>query len=430
LLNSYTKQELTLSFYPYTKFWRGDCPYYGVGVKYLSMPLLPKIEKITRDATASHFFLMFGYKLFSLYFPLFLVARGFSLPEVGYTYLLIYLPIAIFSPIVGWFCHKINPAILASLGILGYGIYVLGMILIQNPTLFYFWQVLLGISAALFFASSRATLMGSPLENPDRSFGWFYSAPFYADAIAPAIGALFIWKFNFMGVFILSLAIHFLNAIFCFIKLRAPARTLPDYNYKFKNLHQDYQKAFQKIKQRTVLYLISVSFSILLLGGFYRAFFVLFLKTELGWSQNLILAFGAIFSLVFLPLSLLVIRKVGIQKTSKSIFQGGITVGFFTILFGVLIPFLNFISILLINIGRSIGSLMTNSGRSGLINRQLKKYPEEAGAIDTVFSPLGTALGSLISGFAIAFLGFNLLFILGGIFVVTIGILGKKLAKK
>ena len=55
------------------------------------MFIFPKIEKITKDATITHFFLMFGYKLFSLYFPLFLVAREFSLPEVGYTYLLIYL---------------------------------------------------------------------------------------------------------------------------------------------------------------------------------------------------------------------------------------------------------------------------------------------------------------------------------------------------
>ncbi len=58
------------------------------------MMILPKIEKITRDATITHFFLMFGYKVFSLYFPLFLVQRGMSLPEVGYAYLLIYLPIA------------------------------------------------------------------------------------------------------------------------------------------------------------------------------------------------------------------------------------------------------------------------------------------------------------------------------------------------
>jgi hypothetical protein len=67
-----------------------------------------------------------------------LVARGFSLPEVGYTYLLIYLPIALSAPFVGFLNHKINPAILASIGILGYGLYSLGMILIRNEDLFYF----------------------------------------------------------------------------------------------------------------------------------------------------------------------------------------------------------------------------------------------------------------------------------------------------
>jgi len=210
------------------------------------MFLIPKIEKITRNVTISHFSLMFGYKLFSLYFPLFLVARGFSLQEVGYAYLLIYLPLAFFAPIISFLSHKINPAVLATLGILGYGAYALGMILIREPILFYFWQILLGVSAALFFASARAILMGSPLENPDRAFGWFYSAPFYADALAPAVGALFIWKFDFVGVFILSLVIHSLNAIFCFVKLRGPARILPDHGFKFVNLQENYQKAFQK----------------------------------------------------------------------------------------------------------------------------------------------------------------------------------------
>jgi len=59
---------------------------------------------------------------------------------------------------------------------------------------------------------------------------------------------------------------------------------------------------------------------------------------------------------------------------------------------------------------------------------RLKQYPEEAGAIDTIFSPLGIALGALISGLLIGFLGYNLLFILGGIFVLIVGTLGKKLA--
>ena len=167
---------------------------------------LPKIEKITRDTTVVHFFLMFGYKLFSLYFPLFLIANNLSINQVGYSYLLIYLPIALFSPLVGYLNHKINPAILAFSGILGYGIYALGMILISPQDvswgilLFYLWQVLLGVSAALFFTSFKGILMGFSLKQPDRAFGWFYSAPFYAAALAPAFGALLIWQFDFTGV--------------------------------------------------------------------------------------------------------------------------------------------------------------------------------------------------------------------------------------
>ena len=242
------------------------------------MPILPKIEKVTRDATITHFLLMFGYKLFSLYFPLFLIARGFSLPEVGYNYLLIYLPIALFAPLVGFFNHKINPAILATVGILGYGIYALGMILIRAPALFYFWQVILGISAVLFFVSARAILISSPLENYDRAFGWFYSAPFYADATAPAVGALFIWKFNFIGVFIFSLILQIFTAIFCFIQLKKQGIKPLNKFFNFQRFKENYQKIFQKIKRRDVLSPISISFSVLLVSGFYQAFLVLFLK--------------------------------------------------------------------------------------------------------------------------------------------------------
>ncbi len=390
------------------------------------MSILPKIERVTIDTTISHFFLMFGYKVFSLYFPLFLVARGFSLPEVGYAYLLIYLPIALFALPVGFLNHKINPAILTSLGILGYGVYSLGMITIQNPALFYFWQVLLGISAAMFFTSSRGILMGSRLENPDRAFGWFYTAPFYAEAIAPVVGAFFIWQFNFAGVFILSLIVHFLNSIFCFVKLRKPAKVLSDHGFNLQNFKENHQQIFQRLKQKTVLCLITVSLAILLLGGFYRAFFVLFLKQELAWSQNLILVFGALFSLLFMPVSLYLIKKISEQKSSQNIIRGGFIAGISTILFGLFIPVLNFFSILLINIGRSAGALVANSGRSGLLNKKLKDYPKEAGAIDTIFAPLGTALGSLISGIAIVSLGYNFLFISGGAFVLIIGYLIKK----
>jgi len=394
------------------------------------MPILPKIEKVTRDATITHFLLMFGYKLFSLYFPLFLVARGFSLPEVGYNYLLIYLPIALISPLVGFFNHKINPAILATVGILGYGIYALGMILIRAPALFYFWQVILGISAALFFVSARAILISSPLENYDRAFGWFYSAPFYADATAPAVGALFIWKFNFIGVFIFSLILQIFTAIFCFIQLKKQGIKPLNKFFNFQRFKENYQKIFQKIKRGDVLSPISISFSVLLVSGFYQAFLVIFLKDLLHWSQNLILVFVSVFSFLFLPVSLLLINRLTRFRSEKNIFQGGIITGIFSILFGAMVPMINFFNILLINFGRTAGDLICNSGRSGLISQKLKENPEEAGAVDTIFSPLGIALGALISGSIIGFLGFQLLFIFGGIFIIAVGILTSNLAKK
>ncbi|MDI6591370.1 MAG: MFS transporter [Patescibacteria group bacterium] len=394
------------------------------------MSIFPKIERITRDATISHFFLMFGYKLFSLYFPLFLVAKGMSLPEVGYTYLLIYLTLALFAPIVGFFSHKINPAILATIGILGYGIYALGMILISPQTifgvgLFYFWQVLLGISAALFFASARAILISSPIESYDRAFGWFYSAPFYAEAIAPAVGALFVWKFNFIGVFIFSLIIQFFNAIFCFTQFSKQRIPLPNKLFNFQKFIENYKVVLQKLKIRDILLPIFISFSVLLLFGFYRAFFVLFLKDQLNWSQNLILIFISISSLLFSPLSLFLIKRLELFRSEKNIFQGGLIVGTFSILFGILMPVLNFLSVLIIKAGQFAGSLVTNAGRSGLLSQRLKENPEEAGAIDTIFSPLGVALGALISGIIIDFLGYQLLFILGGLFVIGVGLLSR-----
>ena len=102
-------------------------------------------------------------------------------------------------------------------------------------------------------------------------------------------------------------------------------------------------------------------------------------------------------------------------------------VGIFSILFGALVPVFNFLTIFLANMGRSVGDFMANSGRSGLMNRELKEYPEEAGAIDTIFAPLGTAVGSFVGGMLVGILGFSPLFVFGGIFVLLIVVLGKAL---
>jgi len=387
------------------------------------MSFFPKIEKITRDATISHFFLMFGYKLFSIYFPLFLVAKNFSILQVGYTNFLNYLPIVIFAPLIGFLNHKINPAISASIGILGYGIYSLGMILFPNIFIFYLFQVILGISAALFFVSSRAILMGSKLENPDRAFAWFYSAPSYTDAIAPAVGAFFIWKFDFFGVFILSVIIQIFTATFCFSQLRKRNVQLTD-SVKIKESGQNYLKVLKTVKGKNILPFVLTSFLVLILAGFNNAFFVLFLR-NLGWSQNQILIFNSILSLVFLPISIWVIRQVAKLKSEMNISRGSQITGIFSVILGGFVSILNFYSLFLIMIGKYIGGLMTGSGRSGLLTTKLREYPEESAAIDTIFSPLATALGALIGGFLISILGYSLIFIFGGIFIFLVGTLGK-----
>jgi len=388
---------------------------------------LPKIEKVTRDATVSNFLLMFGYRIFSLYFPLFLVIRGFSLPQVGYTYLLIYLPIAIFSPIVGFLNHRINPAILASIGIIGYGVYALGMILFPNLIIFYLFQIILGISAALFFVSMRVILISSPLENYNRAFGWFYSASYYAGAIAPAVGALFIWKFNFIGVFILSLVIQILTAIYCFLQLERKKIKPLDKHFNLEKFSQNYEIVLQKIKKREILLPILISFFVLLMNGFYQGFGILSLKDVLHWSDNTIIIITAILCFLFSSVSLYLIRRLEKFKSEKSIFQGGIIAGIFSALFGILLPYLNFLLYIIISLFQSAGVLVCDSGRSGLVSQKLKENPEEAGAIDTIFSPLGTALGALISGVVIGFLGYRLLFIFGGIAVILLAIIGKKI---
>ncbi|MDD2696714.1 MAG: MFS transporter [Candidatus Pacebacteria bacterium] len=387
----------------------------------------PKIEKISRDATLIHFFLMFGYKLFSFYFPLYLVAKSFSIYQVGYTSFLIYLPIALFAPVVGFLNHRINPAILTAVGILGYAVYSLGMIMFQNMTTFYFFQILLGISASLFFVSSRAILMGSKLENPDRAFAWFYSAPSYADAIAPAVGALLIWKFNFLGVFILSLILQFFNAIFCFLSLRKKTGQLTE-KIKIQEVSRNYSRVLEKIKYKNTLPYILVSFFVLILAGFNNTFFVLFLK-NLDWSQNQILIFNSVLSLAFLPFSLWAIKRVARFKSEINICQGSQITGIFAFVLGSLASVLNFYSTSLIMLGSYLGGLMTFSGRSGLMTTKLKEYPEESAAVDTVFSPLATAVGALAGGLIIGPFGYPLIFILSGIFIFFSGTLAKRFAK-
>jgi MFS family permease len=387
------------------------------------MNIFPKIEKVAKNVTFVHLPLMFSYKLFSLYFPLYLLEKNFSLAQVGYTNFLIYLPIALFSPIAGYLNHKINPAILASLGVLGYGLYSLGMIFFPNLFVFYILQIILGISAALFFVSSRAIMMGSNLKNPDKAFAFFYSIPSYADAFAPAVGALLIWKFGFIGVFAASVVFQIITSIYCFFSLRKDAEKLTE-DIKVSESVKSYSEIFKTMKLKGTLPLIITSFLVLIIAGFNNTFFVLFLK-NLQWSQNQILIFNSLLSLAYLPISYFIVKMIK-KKSVSNISYGSQIVGAFSFILGAFANFLNFYLVFAIMLGKNIGGLIANSGRSGLLTSKLKKYPEESAAVDTIFSPLSTALGALIGGLVIGPLGYPLIFGISGVLIFTCGLFSKK----
>lgn len=371
-----------------------------------------KLQGVARDVTASHFLLMLGYKLFSFYFPLFLLERGLSVPQVGYTFLLIYLPIALFAPFAGMLNHRVNSSLLMAWGIAGYGAYSLGMLFIDSQVLFYSFQALLGISASLFFVSSRSILMGLGEKKPDRSFGWFYSVSFYTDVVGPIAGALLIWKFGFPGVFLASFAIYACNMFFTLARLYRVSQPFKDVE-KIRKVLSHYRVAFSMLQKSRSRFLLFLSFAALITGGLYHAFFVLFLR-DLGWTQNQILLFGTLSAAIFMPVSLLVISLLGKQKSRTNMLQGLFAYSLATIAFGLLHKGLAFIPALGLFLVKDAGSLMVNSGRSGSVTHSLAKHPEEAGALDTIFSPLGQSFGFLIALVLLQYMDYAALFLAGG----------------
>ena len=344
-----------------------------------------------------------------------------SLPQIGYTYLLIYFPIALAAPFVGFLNYKIRPSILISLGILGYALYSLGMIFVATNFLFYLLQILLGLAASLFFVSYRRILIETNPEKPVGSFGWFYSAPYYAAELAPIIGAILIWRFGFPGVFIISLLIHLANMAFTFL-LKTKVETS-----ERKTVKESFDN-FTKIAKQTLnlplLPLVTISFSVLLVGGFYQAFFVLFLKS-IGWNQNTILIYGSIFSLLFLPLSLYGIRLLSQVTINRNIFRGGVLFAVVSVLFGIIGGSLGFMGILILMETGELGSFIVNAGRSGILSKSFSSYSKETAAVDTVFSPIGVAFGSMLGGLLIGITGFPILFSIGGVFVLGVSLIAK-----
>lgn len=435
---------------------------------------IPKIEKTTFDVSVVHFLLMFGYKLFSLYYPLFLLSIGLSVVKIGGVYLLIYGTIAAASLIVNFYLKKFRPALIASLGILGYGVYALIMLsvgIVGNLSLpiFYLAQIILGFSAAAWLVSLKLILMKSETKNYSQTFGWFYSAPYYASAIAPAVGGVILWKFGFTGVFLLSVIIQFVNAVYAYFRLNNHSIFLSEGNRggflssltkrrqgkvkKFllsrdltswlrrrlnscsgKSLSGDLSQprgaaaaAVKKVLgvlkfDKTILVVLIALFAALILGGVYRAFFVLFLK-DLSYSQNDIIKFISFVSIIYLPLSLLVIKAMKRLKTVRVISGGIIVEGIVAVTLGIFAGVLNLLAIFLVMLIDSLGSLAVGSGKSSWLAMKLKNHREEAATFDTIITTLGPALGGLLGGIVIAWIGYQNTFLAGGMIVFLIGII-------
>ncbi|MCK9393261.1 MAG: MFS transporter [Candidatus Paceibacterota bacterium] len=392
------------------------------------MQINKKILGITENITLIHFLVMFGYKLFSLYFPLFLIQKNFSIIEIGYTNFLIYLSIAVSAPLVGYLNHKIKPYILISLGVLGYGVYSFLMITSISFFWFYLSQILLGISAALFFVSSRNILMGTNQKKADGAFAWFYSAPSYADAIAPVLGALIIWKFGFFGVFGVALIIQLIASFYAYFSLKGkPLGIMEDVSLKTSALK--YKEIRNSMKLKGAGIFIFISFLVLIIAGFNNTFFILFLKS-LNWTQDQILIFNSLVSLAFLPISFVIAKRINKSSSEQNICLGSSAVGLFSILLGGLANILNFYSVFIISLSQSVGGLITSSGRSGLMSAKLKKYKEESAAIDTIFSPLSTAFGALLGGFLIASFDYSFIFMTGGLIILFFSLTGQYFFRK
>lgn len=381
--------------------------------------IFPKLEKIAVDSTVSHFLLMFGYKLFSAYFSLFLVERGLSITKVGYTYLLIYLAIAVAAPIVGAILYRWNASVLSSLGILGYGIYALGMI-VSKGALFDIMQIVLGISAALFFVSSRAILVQQKLSNYNSAFGWFYSAPYYADFFAPIIGGVLIWKFGFTGVFIVSTVVHILNVIFN-VHTLFKSSVVESRPIAIRQILTNYHFIFSHLRAIGALPILLSAFAIVLAAGLHNAFFVLFLG-KLGMTRESIILFTSVFTLVFIPISLFLVKIL--HRTNLNmryvLLCGGFLFAMSYIVVGLFAVQLGFLGILAMSLISAAGGLFILSLRSGLLSKNFSGQSQEVSVIDAAFSPLGTAIGAFIGGILTTEFGYGPSLAASGLFVLVI----------
>ncbi len=343
-------------------------------------------------ASISHFLVLFGYKMFSLYYPLFLEKKGFNLAVIGSMYMLIYISMAVFSLLVWRIVHR-SPCLvkyIIPIGIVGYAAYSVGMITAKTQLHFYIWQLELGLSAALFYIGVRSVIMGHKSRSYDKEFLYFYSAPFYSNFLAPTVGGLILWAFSFREIFVASLFVYLIAITFAYLKWnKISIERIAKHKTSCGSI-------FDPLKKEGVnVIFLTVAFLAMFSVGIYRGFFVLLLKNEFGMNKSNIVVWIAVTSFISIPISWKLARFVEKRRSEHNLLVGNCisSVMALAVALCFTLPALFFIFLI-----EYAAKLISESGKSGLITRFFK-HDEEGGAVfDTFLTAFGVASGAFIGG--------------------------------
>jgi predicted MFS family arabinose efflux permease len=379
----------------------------------LDMKHLP--QGIIVSIPLAHFFILFGYKLFSLYFPLFLLEKGFSLLNIGYAYLLIYGSIAIVSPLLRKIFVGRDAVKLMQLAFLGFVFYSLGMIISRSVLEIFVWQVVLGVSSATFHLSSR--LIISETRDSTKGFSYFYAMPFIASFLAPLVGGILIVLSGFTEAFIFSISVYLSGIVFLRVTMKRK------YIIHSRKRELEYVKKVLKGRWSFVL-----AFTVALVTiGIYRSFFVVFLERVLELGKPEIVGWMVIGSLLLCLISLKT-SELARRNEKNDIFVGNLVSGVSSVVIAlshsVLVLFPAFLF-------ENMGRWLSETGKSGFLAKNMKKDEEAAATIDTLLTSFCVALGSLIAGIVSEYIGIRPLFAASGILLIFSAILiYKKIRRK
>ncbi len=342
-------------------------------------------------ATLFHIILLLGYKIISIYYPLFLEKNHFSYLLIGENYFFIYSSVALFSLILDKLIDVENsPMKYISFSFLGYALYNIGMIITKTKAMFLLWQIELGFSSALFYLVSRAILMRIKGMEKTSGFVYFYSAPLYASFFAALIGG---YVMTYKGFYPLFLTSFFIFMIGIFITRITYKKKMIQFNeiYVKKSILRSIKQFFKKCEKKYIFFMFVSFFYV----GFIRAFFTIFLQ-KIGFSYSEIMKFVVATSGLSIFISIILAKLVKKMNNKSTIVLGTLVASFFFSLFQ-LMSVNNFTLCVLLFLFYNIGYLFVNSGKSGLIGEVIDNK-EDAATIDTIIVSLEVALTALVTG--------------------------------